>query len=86
MKNQCRAAALSMAILAGGVFASAIENDALRVEFRESDATFDVADKASGRVWRMMNGEGPLRRRRTRRAFWTSSAADWANAGIRRIP
>ena len=58
MKNQFRAAALSMAILAGGAFAAAIENDVLRVEFRESDAAFDVADKASGRVWRMMEGEG----------------------------
>ena len=47
-----------MAILAGGAFAAAIENDALRVEFRESDAAFDVADKAGGRVWRMMAGEG----------------------------
>ena len=47
-----------MAILAGGAFAAAIENDALKVVFREADVAFDVADKASGRVWRMMNGEG----------------------------
>ena len=50
--------AFHVALLAGAACAAVIENDALKVVFREADAAFDVTDKASGRVWRMMEGEG----------------------------
>ena len=50
--------ALPIALLAGSAFGAVIENDSLKVEFRKADAAFDVTDKSSGRVWRMMEGEG----------------------------
>lgn len=55
-----RAAALALALAAGHAAAddAEIENERLKVTFAPATATFDVTDKASGRVWRMLKGEG----------------------------
>ena len=48
------------ALLAGGVFAASVENDALRVVLDESDGSLSVTDKRTSRVWRSMADDHPI--------------------------